>query len=72
MDRILEKLQHSPVVRAWRIPMSCYLLIDAEIDSLLDLCVVNWNDFYLSYLESISKHLMTDLKTACERSHAQI
>ena len=36
VDDILEKLRHSPMVRAWTIPLSCRLLIEAEIDSLLD------------------------------------
>jgi hypothetical protein len=72
VDDILEKLRHSPMVRAWKIPLSCRLLIEAEIDSLLDPSVVDWNDFYLSYLESISKHRGTNSKNACERSHSQI
>ena len=55
VDDVLEKLQNSPMVRAWKLRMSCRLLLEAEIDSLLDQCVIDWNNFYLSHLELIAQ-----------------
>ena len=60
------------MVRAWKLCASCCLLPKVGIDLLLDPCVLDWNDFYLSCLESISKHCGTNLKYACERSYDKI
>ena len=52
--------------------MRCHLLLLPSINSLLDPDVVDWNDFYLSYLESISKHRATTKKNALYWSHDQV
>ena len=72
MGIVLEKMWNSPIVRAWKLCTSCCLLPRVGIDLLLDTCVVDWNELYLSCLESISKHCGTNLKNVCERSYDKI
>ena len=72
VDDVLQELRKSSLLKAWRVDLRCRLLLSSEVDSLLDPNVVDWNDFHLSYLESISKHRGTNKKNAVLRSHDQV
>ena len=72
VEDVLQELRESSLLKAWRVDLRCRLLLSSEVDSLLDPNVVDWNDFHLSYLESISKHRGTNKKNAVLRSHDQV
>ena len=72
VDNVLQELRKSSLQKAWHVDLQCRLLLSFEVDSLLNPNVVDWNDFHLSYLESISKHRGTNKKNPVLRSHDQV
>ena len=55
VEHILPQFAQSPLMKAWKHPVKSRLLSHSEIDSVLDLDVVDWHDFHLEHILSIAR-----------------
>ena len=69
---ILLQLRSSRAVKAWKVNRPSRRLSLDEIDSLTDPNIVDWHDFHLEYLDSLSNRRAKNEKSTIDKSHGLI
>ena len=69
---ILLQLRSSRAVKAWKVNRPSRRLSLDEIDSLTDPNIVDWHDFHLEYLDSLSNRRARNEKSTIDKSHGLI